>query len=409
MSIVPPDRFAAAFARLKPAERAAFVGAMWETRGRTVDRDGTLVVLDGDTRATFDPNPRRFGDAVDLVVVPEPSPHIRDAAGRAGATIVDAGDVRALLLYGIERDAAERLYRTHFGQSLSADRPDRRRLRDRLAARNVAGGLGVLAVVALVIVALPLGVGPDLASGGAADPAEQSDASGGTPDASGSGAALPPGIGTDGTVDAYELSAAHADALRGTAFTMRTRYDGPPGGSSYESAGAFETTLYVENHSVFRYEHVETVGSGETRSVAVYADGRREFFRYEADGEIREGSSPVGGQSTIPLYVGDSRVALQRFLTTTETRVERVPEDGRVRVYATGSPERLDANVSDYRAEAVIRSDGLVSSLAVEYVDEDAGTTVTFRQEFDAVGATAVPEPDWYADHPESRDVRRPG
>jgi len=401
MSIVPPDRFVAAFARLKPAERAAFVGAVWETRGRTADRDGTLVVLDGDTRATFDPRPQRLGDAVDLVVVPKPSARLRDAARRTGVTVVDAEDVRALLLYGIEREAAERLYQTHTGQSLSVDRQGQRRLRDRLAARNAAGALGVLAVIVLVVVALPPGVGPDLASGGATEPAERVDTPEGTPEASGSVAAFPPGVGRNGTVRVSELSAAHVDALRGVAFTMQTRYDGPPGGSSYESATASETTLYVENHSLFRYERVETVGSGEARSVAVYADGRREFFRYEDSDGIREGYSAVGGQSNIPLYVGESRSALQRFLTTTETRVERLPKDGRVKVYATGSPERLNANVSDYRARAVVRSNGLVSSLAVEYVNEDTGTTVTFRQEFDAVGTTSVPEPDWYADRAE--------
>lgn len=401
MSIVPPDRFAAVFARLNATERAAFVGAMWETKGRTVERDGTLVVLDGDTRVTFEPNPQQPRDAVDLVVVPEPSARLCDATGRTGATIISAGDIRALLLYGIERGAAECLYQAHIGRPLSADHRARRRFRDRLTARSVLGALSMLVVIALVVITLPLGVGPGFTSERATDSAERFDASGSTLETSGSETILPPGVETDGTIDVHRLSAAHADALRGTAFTMHTQYDGPPSGTSYESAAAFETTLYVETHSLFRFKRAATADSGEARTIALYADGCREFFRYEDDEGVREGSSPVGGQSNIPLYVGDSRLALQRFLTATETRVEQISEEGRVRVHANGSPERLDGNVSDYRAEAVVRSDGLVSSLTVEYVDEDASTTVTFRQEFDAVGTTAVSEPDWYTDHPD--------
>jgi hypothetical protein len=404
MSTVPPERFAAEFARLRPGGRAALLADLWRARGRTVDRDGRELVLDGGTRVTFETIPDRVDETVDVVVAPDPQAGVHAAAETAGASVRDAADVRELLLYGLDRGDAEAVYRRHFGRSLyyaDTELPADGTILGRLQSSRLA--VATAAAALLVLVAVPLAVGTGgLATDGASEPEAGTGSASATPTEGTNGESTPPGVDANGTVDVNELAAAHAGWLRTTPFVMRVRYDGPENGSSYERAAVVETTLHVENNSAFRFEErtVGGTGSGET-TTELYADGERQYVRIEDERGVRYNSGAVGGASNVPLYVGESRWNLLRFLATTDASVERLPRRGGVLIRATGSPWRLGANVSDYSATAVVRPDGVVESLSVEYRDEDAGTAVEFVQTVESVGTATVPEPDWYADHPD--------
>jgi len=412
MSTVPPERFAAEFARLRPTERAALLADLWRARGRTVDRRGADLVLDGGTRVTLDPSTGRVEGAADEVVAPDPPAGLSAAAESAGVAVRDAADVRELLLYGLDREDAETVYRRHFGRSLyyaETERPVNGAILGRLRSSRLVAAAAVT-LLALAAVLLMTGTGPaGLAPDSSAGPEASAGGPGDTPTGGAAGEPLPPGVSANGTVDVSELSAAHAARLRMTPFAMRVRYTGPENGTSYERGSVVETRLHVENTSVFRFER-RTVGrtrAGQETAAELYADGERTYVRIEDERGVRYDSAAVGGASNVPLYIGESRWNLLRFLATTEANVEQRAGGG-VRIRATGTPRRLEANVSGYNATAAVRPDGVVESLSVEYRDEDAGATVEFVQTVESVGTATVPEPGWYAGHPDRESADEP-
>jgi hypothetical protein len=178
MSVPSEAAFARRYRSLSAAERRDFVAALWAARGWETTGEGTepnvvLARRDGRTRrvAVGAPVP----DDADVVVgdgtrrLLAASPKRRAAA--VEATSVSPADLRERLLYGIDRDAADRLYRDHFGVDLAtaaatdaADTGGVRRRVTRVGRRVTADGgvaLGVVALAALLVAAAAV-----LAAGG---------------------------------------------------------------------------------------------------------------------------------------------------------------------------------------------------------------------------------------------------
>lgn len=394
-SPVPTERFVASVAGLSPRERAAFLADCWAARGRTVDRDGTRVTVDGAVVA-FETG--GLDATVDRVVVPEPSDRLRERARALDVTITDGADVRDLLLYGLDREVAESLYRSHVGRPLvTSDAGDADQGDEGAAGAAVpAVALAVLlvAVTPLALVAVDSAVETRVVDGPAAFVTDGAEPSG----ANATG--LPPGVTTD-SVDVQELAAAHADVLRGATFTVARRYDGPENGSSYRSASVREVRVRVASSAEFRVDRRVVDASGAETVAGLYADGRTEYNRVRRGDDVDYGSTSVGGASNVPLYVGNSQWVIEKFLRASDVRVFRLPGGETVRVEATGTPEQLPDHVADYRATATVGPDGLVESLRVRYTDTEAGTTVLVVQTVEDVGTTTVDPPDWYATHPD--------
>lgn len=117
--------FADAVATLDPDEFAAFVEGLYRERGWIVERHGTDLRMrrgQGDTAprtvraVTSTGEPTDQGD-VDRVVAASDSIADRVAPGSA---VSRPDDLYDLLLYGIEREAADALCRNHLGRSVEA-------------------------------------------------------------------------------------------------------------------------------------------------------------------------------------------------------------------------------------------------------------------------------------------------
>jgi hypothetical protein len=175
MSLPSEAAFARRYRALSPAERRDFVAALWAARGWETTRadddaedDPTVVVArrDGRTRriAVGTPVPADVdavvGDGTRRVLAASP----RRRAEAVGATYLSPAALRERLCYGLDRDAADRLFRRHFGVDLAgaaaADsanpQPLRRRLSvaGRAAVAEVRPALGAVAVAALVLAAV---------------------------------------------------------------------------------------------------------------------------------------------------------------------------------------------------------------------------------------------------------------
>ncbi|ESS03025.1 MAG: hypothetical protein A07HR67_02534, partial [uncultured archaeon A07HR67] len=124
MDVPSEAAFARQFRALSTAERRRFVAALWTARGWETSHEtaeATLVVArrDGETRriAVGTPVP----DDVDVVVDETGrSAAVRRRTEATGASRVSPADLRDKLLYGVDRDTADRLFCRHFGVDLAA-------------------------------------------------------------------------------------------------------------------------------------------------------------------------------------------------------------------------------------------------------------------------------------------------
>lgn len=124
MTVPTSAVFARRFRALSAAERATFVADLATARGWTTKREGCVVVAerDGTTRriavaATSTEEP------VDEIVVPTGAAErrARPVARGTDSVLVGPDDLRARLLYGIDRGTATAIYEAHFGVALETD------------------------------------------------------------------------------------------------------------------------------------------------------------------------------------------------------------------------------------------------------------------------------------------------
>lgn len=170
------ERFSAALRRVDESAFADFVADVWEARGRSVTRDGTVLSVDSPgerrrLRVTHgEPTPARDGRATGVVtsrVVSEPT------AVRNSSAVVDAGELLRTVRYAVGRDRAASILERHLGAGAGkfavpgAVRAERERSgtrRRRLGRRLVAA-----AVLAACLGGVAL-VGPGLLSSSNAPP-----------------------------------------------------------------------------------------------------------------------------------------------------------------------------------------------------------------------------------------------
>jgi hypothetical protein len=448
-SVRQPTDLVERLRRLDAREFVGFCAALWAARGyetrirddrvvATRDGERVVVLVRADPgrlaratgrlrrargRLTAGGTDGRNAHLIDVVVTVDDDRRSARLAERYGARLVGSREVVDLLLYGIPRADADALARRYVGETVAGLLASDGGGQPSLDPTSIAAVVGVVCLVAAAAAAgtgLPV-AGPDSGSAtraavGTGDGPERIETGtdlGPPPGAvDGEGAAgsealsaggYPPGV-TDGGVDAWVLSDAHATAIDGRSYRLVVRQSGTEaldgdhrwdGVWQHAAVGADGTWL------------VSAVGyaAGENGSELVqytaYADG--EFVYRSVDG--RTGAvydrHPLDVTSEEEFGVHTDRVRryLIRYLVTTVVRIDRPawnPET--YRVVATGRPTHVDGDVSNYTATALIAPDGFVSELRVEYTRGTGADaeTVRLRYEYVAVGETQVRPPGWY-------------
>lgn len=457
MTPVAVDRLERALRSLDDDERAALLAAVWDARGFDVSTEAGVVHArraGGDsTRVAASPAVPGVDAGVDAVL----------AVGRErrrvpeGVRAIDAGRLRRLLLYAVDRERGTALARDHLGVPLLVPEPEPGRTsgfagvgpgeRTTVLAVLVVAGVIVASLVAGVPVPGAWGSTPASGADGAADDGDGPGATTGSPTAATTAtptateSPYPPGLSAAGVESAARLGQAHALALGGRSYRLVVRSDGVapltnpgrPFDPGIDRWGEVSQRASVANATRYDYRVGGTcTPAGEDDAVRVrrvaYADGVAQYGRSRVGGvETRDvrpalarvvdggGVRPSVSQSrggvpdVRPVVVPEGRVgvlearagrAVERLFATPRSAVRpvRVNSSARYLVTGSGTPPGFPDDVGNYTVAARVREDGLVEAFAVGYArGSGAGLeTVGIEAEYRRVGSTTVEPPRWF-------------
>jgi hypothetical protein len=451
MRPVSVGEFANLYARLDSGDQQALVADLYEARGWEVTSGDEFLTLsrNGDTRRLAMVEPSRFGSVslpeADTVVATRDDEGVRASAEQAGIEYLSPGDVRDLLLYGLDRETALDIFESYFDQPLlmedSSPAVDDSRVSAGLFSsldRN-AGRVSLVIVVLLVAGVWVAGAGilPE-ADREPTAPQPNVTYTPGEAGAIGGNQTYPPGLGPEGLVNTGELALAHQRHVENRTTAYRIEASGPQHAPFMFGRSFWQATVYQENKFNYRYrkrsvapygfrveqrEDNRTVWdpkrpidpdnetSAEVLTKWVYASGEEKFWRFEDSERVRYQRAGVGQENgrflgfTDPVGWVDEYIV--RYLWTDSSTVTCLTETetGDCRAYraeATGDPVELRPEVFDYRAVAVVERSGFVRSLTVRYnisrLGNEAGQArVRFHMEYiDTEGITDTPS--WLED-----------
>lgn len=451
MGPVSAGTFARLFGRLDAQAKREFVADLFAARGWDVRVDGSQlhVTRDGDERRVAILEPPRFRSVslpdADEVLVTRDHSGVRSAAEEVGVHYRSPGDLRDLLLYGLERGTAEELFSEYFDQPLSVIGPDDEPEDLGLSLSGLWPSLDWspqrAAVVAILLIGVAVYVGGagtlvGLDSGAAA-PELNSTYTPGEAGAIGGAREYPPGLGPDGIENSGKLTLAHFEFLYGTPHEYRISASGPQHAPFMLGLSQWNATVRIQDGRQYRYQKREVapygyrveqrednvtvwdpkrpadVGNNSSREILtkqVYADGTQKFWRFDGPEQVLYRRASVEQQGGRVLGVVDQvgwvDIYLQRFLWTPNSSINCVSTTEtqncrRYRVEATGDPIELRADVIDFRAVAIVDQPGFVRSLTVRYkinpLDGGEPVPVRFRLEYLGIGeeSGSVSPPEW--------------
>lgn len=400
---MPPSVAALArrFARLDDVGYAAFLAALARARGDEAARAEGRVVVHGDGRRIRAHAPARHRpaalaarvDAAGVDAVATTRPAVADRLRDRGVPVVGPDAVARRLLYGADRETADRLAREHLDGPLDATPP--RTLGAR--AREVGPVVGLVAVLVALVVVAGTG-GPAPATADSTPAVNESEWVTAEPDGATTNETLAPGLTRAGVVDPAALAAAHEAALREGPYVVDLTYrEQFRRERAFPRAGRYRT---VEVAGATRY-HETTTGWGDptvapipTTEREVYADGARRFVR-GPNGTVAE--LPLGPRGVDPHAVRGAEY-VRRFLGIRQTDVvdTRVEDGEPVHRVAVRGTDR--EGVAAYSATALVTSEGLVRELRVSYLqyERDVGVSIYLRYD---PGAGSVDPPSWYPEN----------
>jgi len=437
------ETFARRFRSLSAAERLAFLAAVWEARGYDTR------VEDGFVEASRREESIRIGVVgrlarnppdSDLLVDTRDSRRLRLLADERGATVLPPGELRSLVLYGIDREVAEELVREHFGCSLSAILAEVNR--DSAAGGSsatrspVRPGILAVAVFAVFVLAggaMAAGPGLGLLGGDTAEASPPDD--GGMPDTvtdpvsvqsmdptpsenrdDGSNGSDGDSDGDPLTIDSeattQDMVERHRAQIGNQSYTLRVRYR-----KSANSTAPVSTLV----PNVTRYARTVKIGNERRSSLSqsTVSERRNETIEigiesYQQAGTVR--TRVVETNDTAELanetyglpaespgpYVGfvtNVETLFAEALSAETTSVERIrrPDHpfGVFRVTAEGDPSELELETQDYHVAGEFTAGGQFVRLEITYVDPDTGDPVYFEVRIRDVGETSIDPPDW--------------
>ena len=380
------------YAALPTEAKRRLLADLWTTRGWETAIYGSVVV------ATTADRSRRF-----VVDDDERTDDVERITPEA---------IAATLLYGIDRDDADRLCETHLDDSAaelvaatdsperSTDDPSSEPLGPKTAALLVVVGLLVAAIATQ-----PLGLWDAVGPSGdeqTVTPDEQTVTP--VPDESTprtAGSAVSGTLGpTDGPSDGFFLTGIHdidrvatghaasIDSLESVGVTVRVDGPAPP------TTGNGTLELLIANETRFRIVDETGLALDGGDRVEAFADGTHEYRRIDDESVSYERHSVESAPSAGEL----GGVLLRTYLNTSESDLRQVVIDGEFyyRVEATGAPPALDGVADDYRAVALVTPNGTVTAFEARYAHEPTGEDVRIAFEYDRSGSISVSPPIWY-------------
>lgn len=437
MALHSDPEFVELFRGLSRTEQRRFVAAVWAARGWEVAvADDAVVARDGEAvRRIRLVRPGWFGSPdlgdADVVVVTSDRDAVRSAASAAGVRYVSLADLREMLLYGVDRAEASALFGSFFDRPLTAPGTTSSASAASTPAVPIAApGSAAMAsamrrlasvppttvlVAVLVVVAGVAAVSPSLFS---LEPSTNAAAAGpnatytpgttgalGGDDGESAPVGLPPGVSNDGVANASALADAHLSQTTGHRYAFSFDFAGPAAAPDFEEWTAVEWNLVVENPRAFRVDAAFN-GSDDWRTVRVYANGVRDYRIYATSESTRTSDMPAGA-SDADTYAHFAAGLVERYMNATNSSTDCVERrDGRCRLYrvtAFGGAPTLsqevegDGEIRDYQAVALVRSDGFVTELRVQYDLVTAGFTevVDARFFYSDYGTARIEAPDW--------------
>lgn len=422
MQVVPDRRFANAFERLDRSDRLALLEALWTERGWTVDRDGNLLIgRRGDESKRI-----RVGSATtpgdDILVTIDRRRVQLDE--NTDVSVWDASDVRDLLLYGIDREAANAIYESIFGRSLyyedSTLEPSPGLL-DQVPIFKTAAVVLLLLVAVAAAAGVPLSISDSTPEFDRNTEFDGSDRFGNstneslqeTPAREPAQSNYPPGLDTDGVDDIDAVREAHLNALVRSSYTFAISESGPQNHTTYPSAVTHHLDGTVENRTSYKmHQRLEYPPGSDraNRTLDLYANGEERYAQWTYDNQTTFQNTSFRGTDDTEAVARMMGNAILRYLDTNETRVEANEVFGRQAfvVRATGTPNQIDGPVQNYQALAVIRPDGTVDLLKVLYTPTGANESVRYDMQLFPWSGT-IDDPEWYETAQESNESTTTG
>ena len=439
------------------ADVAAFVAALYAARGAETRVDGPVAIVDGErfdvaatgirsrlsAGGTLSGADGARGDRVDAVVAVDPD-RADEVADRYHVPVLTPRDLDRLARYGLDRTAADAVFRDALGVDLGGVAPPPRSRHDGEASGSApprpstdddepgdAGGsrrpVAVVAVVVVVVVLAavalvttgPLVDGLGIADGASDDP----NAAAGTPDPdtpatdtggstrteSGANEAsngtdtlvIAPGLTADGISDVDALAYAHATALANRSYTWELAYVEWDAPNPRDSRKATETVrvgssaVYVSNVSHDGLPVTRGPIPGQPSSAA----GERRY-RLTSIGIVNRTIERNEG-------IGRQEFRAQRYLSVLlrgeETAVVRTVLGG-PRLYVVDIRGAEAPSVRNYTATAHVTPDGVVQYYSGSYclVPRSGSSTseicVSLSMRYTDVDDTVVRPPSWYTE-----------
>lgn len=423
MPPVSEETFASEFRGLSASDRLEFVAGLWAARGweTTVESGVVVAERDDERRRIHVVDPGRFGTpdvpSAGVLVSARDRDGVREAAEAAGVEYVPPTELHDLLLYGIDREVAESLYREWFDRSLVRSTPEESD--DRRLVESVAAALPPIVkrrrvVVAVLLIALvgAAVAGPVLSGVGSPDqsPVTVSDV---TPDEETPGAigastpepteppGLLPGVTASGIVEVSTLAEAHVAGVRNRSRVRSVTVVGPPNTSIMSGTTRRTLTTWIDNVSHYRHQ-AESQFPGESGwdgAAGVYADGEVAYQRIVVGNDSAYSRVPVADRPAS--QYDDVAPYLYRYFTNTEATVItcaiRFETDcPTYRIEVDAPPPGFAEGVEAFDALAIVSDRGVVTTIRVNYTIVVDGEPQEVRLAVDYRFEPVNPEPpEW--------------
>ncbi len=409
MRAVPDQCFADAFGQLDRSDRLALLEVLWTERGWTVDRDRNLLVA----RRGEESKRIRVGSApsIDddiLVTIDRSRVHLDE---HTDVAVWGPSKVRDLLLYGIDREVAEKVYEAIFERSLYYEESTLEpspRLLDRVPVFKTMAVVILLLAAVAAAAGVPLSISdstPEFDRNTEFDGSDRfgngtNDSQTNTAEREETQSAYPPGINDEGIDDIDAVREAHLNAVMGSSYTFAIRESGPRNHTTYPGAVTHRLDGTINNRTSYEMRQRLEYPPGEdraNRTLNLYANGENRYGQWTYDNQTTFENSTFRGTDDTEAVTRMMANAIVRYLDTNETRVERDDVFGRQAfvVRATGDPSKIDEEVQNYQALAVIRPDGTVDLLQVLYTPVGTNETARYDMQLFAWSGT-IDEPQWY-------------
>ena len=202
----------------------------------------------------------------------------------------------------------------------------------------------------------------------------------------------------NGTHDADQIATTHAAAIKNyDSFRFRVQSEGPVDAGPIDPPRDLDVRIAANNQFLVEEEYINT-GSGESVSVDVFADGYLEYWRFDGPTGVRYNRGEIRMAPPVTDWSGEYGADLIRtYLNASESTVKRDYVDNPIayRITVDSPPPALAESAVNYRAVAMVMSDGSVQTLTVSYRHEPSGEEVWLRLQYD-IGEPEIGTPIWY-------------